>query len=190
MGYKLPQLLRPELQSPIGKHFTGGGQNPAKDVITFIKKNKPSLTISIGDYCTESLIALDFLPDIVIYDGKTQRYKTRSLDLQHYEIFESINPPEWILLKAKKVIENAINFNSVNNSRVAVRIDGEEDLLIIPAIILAPVGTIITYGQPPFANIEEGIVAVVISPSLKNKTQKLLDKFEFHEECSNGNNNP
>ncbi len=190
MGYKLPQLLRTELRTPIGKHFTGGGKKPAQDTIAFIEKNKPSLTISIGDFCTQSLITLDFLPDIIIFDGKTQRYKTRYLDLQHYKIFETINPPEWILLKAKKVIENAINFNSVNNSRVAVRIDGEEDLLIIPAIILAPVGTIILYGQPPFANIEEGIVAVVISPSLKKTTQKLLEKFEFHEECLNGNNNP
>ncbi len=190
MGYKLPKSLRSELRTPIGQLFTGSGKYPAKRVVKFIEENNSILSISIGDFCTRSLLDIKFYPDIVIYDGKTKRHSTLSLDLNFYHKFETVNPPEWILFQAKKVIENAINFNTVNNSRVAVRIDGEEDLLIIPTITLAPLGATIIYGQPPMVNTEEGIVAVVISPSLKNMMQKLLEKFEFHEEWANGNNNP
>jgi uncharacterized protein (UPF0218 family) len=74
--------------------------------------------------------------------------------------------------------------------RKCVHIDGEEDLLVIPAIILSPLGSVIVYGQPPMNTeagmLKGGIVVVLITNELKKQAQDLLVQFEFHEEIKNG----
>ncbi|UCE13618.1 MAG: GTP-dependent dephospho-CoA kinase family protein [Candidatus Heimdallarchaeota archaeon] len=192
MGYKLPETLRTSLRKPIGKLFTGNALNAARNAKNYILLNNPRITIAIGDYCTKTLIDVEFFPDIVIYDGKTLREKEITLNLDSYDEKSVINPREWILTVAWDVIEKAIAFctkqiNVSDKCRVAVRIDGEEDLLVIPTIISLPIGSVIVYGQPPLNN-DEGIVVVLITPSLKKLGHELLEKFEFHEEFINGNN--
>jgi len=51
-------------------------------------------------------------------------------------------------------------------------INGEEDLLVIPACIFAPENSIVLYGQP-----NQGLVIVKITPEIRNKTQRLLDSM-------------
>ena len=189
MGYKLPKTLRSSLRDPIGKLFTA--KNAAKDAKKYINENNPVITVSIGDYCTKTLLDVQFLPEIVIYDGKTLRKKKIDLNLALYQDINVFNPPEWISYKAWKILENTIRQIQSYTSgkcRVAVRIDGEEDLLVIPAIILLPLGSMVVYGQPPITT-DEGIVCASITPSLKKMAKELLSKFKTHEELINGNDN-
>jgi uncharacterized protein (UPF0218 family) len=51
-------------------------------------------------------------------------------------------------------------------------VDGEEDLLAIPAVLEAPLRALIVYGQP-----SQGIVVVEASSQRKAKLAKLLDEF-------------
>jgi uncharacterized protein (UPF0218 family) len=187
VGYKLPNDLRKSLREPIGLLFTGEGNNIALNVIKFIHDKKYTFSVAVGDYCTKSLIEQDFYPNMIIYDGKTQRIDSISLDLTRYEIRSCNNPKGWILESAWVTIESAIAFSTSNNCRIAVRIDGEEDLLIIPAIISLPLGSIVIYGQPPITS-EEGIVVAQVTSSLKESVSNILTKFEFHEEYIDGNN--
>ncbi|MFX0014562.1 MAG: GTP-dependent dephospho-CoA kinase family protein [Promethearchaeota archaeon] len=189
MGYKLPEKLRVSLRTPIGKLFTGSGQRAAKDAKSYIERNKPLITIAIGDFCTRSLFDVDFLPDIVIYDGKTLRKNKINLNLELYHDMNVENPPEWISKVAWTKLESAIKqiqTYTAGKYRVAVRINGEEDLLVIPAIISLPLGSMVVYGQPPI-NTDEGIVVALITSSLKKLAKELLDKFEVYEEIIDGN---
>ncbi len=191
LGYKLPETLRSSLRNPIGRLFTGTAKTAARNAKNYINKNKPIITISVGDYCTKTLFDVNFLPDVVIYDGKTHRKKEIILNLDSYHEKNVSNPPEWISNIAWRVIENTIKQIQTYTSskyRVAVRIDGEEDLLVIPTIISLPLGSVVVYGQPPL-NTNEGIVVVLITPSLKKLVQDLLNKFEVHEELTNGDYN-
>jgi uncharacterized protein (UPF0218 family) len=191
LGYKLPETLRSSLRNPIGRLFTGTAKTAARNAKNYISKNKPIITISIGDYCTKTLFDVNFLPDVVIYDGKTLRKKEIILNLDSYHEKNVSNPPEWISNIAWRVIENTIKQIQTYTSskyRVAVRIDGEEDLLVIPTIVSLPLGSVVVYGQPPL-NTNEGIVVVLITPSLKKLAQELLNKFEVHEELTNGDYN-
>ncbi|MFX1286160.1 MAG: DUF359 domain-containing protein [Promethearchaeota archaeon] len=191
MGYKLPQMLRTSLRDPFGILYTGTALNAARNAKNYINRKKPPITISIGDYCTKTLFDVNFYPDIVIYDGKTLRKQEITLDLKLYQDMNVSNPPEWISNAAWGVIEHTIKQIQTYTSdkcRVAVRIDGEEDLLVIPAIILLPLGSMVVYGQPPI-NTDEGIVVALITPSLKKLVQKLLKKFEVHEESTYGDHN-
>ncbi|MFX0122253.1 MAG: GTP-dependent dephospho-CoA kinase family protein [Candidatus Hodarchaeota archaeon] len=188
MGYKLPKTLRVSLRDPIGKLFTGSAQNAAKNAKKYILANNPIITISIGDYCTKTLFDVHFLPDIVIYDGKTLRENKINLNLDLYQNIKVFNPPEWISYKAWEILDSTIKQIQTYTSskcRVAVRIDGEEDLLVIPAIISLPIGSMVVYGQPPITT-NEGVVCALINPSLKKLAEELLKKFETYEVLTNG----
>ena len=50
-----------------------------------------------------------------------------------------------------------------------VLIDGEEDLLTIPAVIEAPLGAVVFYGQPL-----EGVVAVEVDERSKANARQIL----------------
>jgi uncharacterized protein (UPF0218 family) len=188
MGYKLPSNLRGSLRDPIGQVFTGKQTDSAKKAIDFIYTLGSHFTVAIGDVCSRSLLEQEFFPNIIVFDKTTRRSNKISLNLSTYQMRSAINPKEWILEEAWAVIKQSIAFSTSNNCRIAVRIDGEEDLLIIPAIISLPIGSVVVYGQPPIAT-EEGIVVVPITSSLKDRVTNLLEKFEYHEELSNGNHN-
>jgi uncharacterized protein (UPF0218 family) len=187
LGYKLPKTLRSSFRKPIGKLFSSEPSVAAREAVEYIKSLKPVISISIGDYCTKTLFDVNFFPDIVIYDGKTRRKDSIDLNLKLYKRITTINPQEWILKEAWEVIKNTISFCTSNNCRVAVSIDGEEDLLVIPTIISLPMQSIVIYGQPPI-NTDEGIVVVLVSSDIKSLAYELLERFEFHEEFTNGNN--
>jgi len=51
-------------------------------------------------------------------------------------------------------------------------VNGEEDLAVIPCVLMAPNDSIILYGQPG-----EGIV-VVEADKLKETAKRMLDNFE------------
>lgn len=157
-----------------------------KKAIEYIKSLGNVITVAVGDVCSQSLLEQNFYPNVILFDETTQRHESISLKLDSYQIRNVINPKEWILTSAWTVIQQSIAFSTSNNCRIAVRIDGEEDLLIIPAIISLPIGSIVIYGQPPIAT-EEGIVVVSISSSLKDRVSELLRKFEYYEELSDGN---
>jgi hypothetical protein len=53
--------------------------------------------------------------------------------------------------------------------RTRIIVNGEEDLAVIPAVIEAPLGTAIVYGQP-----SEGMVIIVTTREKKEKAKRLL----------------
>lgn len=61
-----------------------------------------------------------------------------------------------------------------------IRVDGEEDLLTLPIIYFAPVGTAVYYGQP-----HQGVVRVLIDDALHQKVAVLLAQF-MHEDDLRG----
>ena len=52
-------------------------------------------------------------------------------------------------------------------------VDGEEDLLALFAVVSAPVGSMVMYGQP-----REGIVVVSVNARTKNMVQNIIHRME------------
>ena len=90
------------------------------------------------------------------------------------------NPPGTITDELWETIEKA-KYLAAEESNILIVVNGEEDLAVIPCVLMAPENTVILYGQPG-----EGIV-VVEADKIKDTAKKMLDNFE--RRSNNGNRN-
>ena len=58
-----------------------------------------------------------------------------------------------------------------------ILVDGEEDLLALPAIFLAPINSLVLYGQP-----NQGFVLVKITDTVRLIAMKILKEMGFSNE--------
>ena len=161
---QLPDDLRDQLKKPLGNLISDN--NPNRENI--IKKNSvESIIITVGDRTTENMLQLGLKPQIQIVDGLEKRNQciVPADDTVNTKL-SCKNPPGEITEESMQVIQKAFSCEPP----VRIVVDGEEDLLVIPACILAPENSVVMYGQP-----NEGLVIVQITPDIRAKVQKILD---------------
>lgn len=155
---KLPEHLREKLKRPFG--------NLIKDGDKFNLRS--NLIICVGDKTSERILGIGILPKICIYDGKIMRR-----DIKIPEVIKNFNaneiraknPAGYITQELFNAVEKALN--SSGNFKIFV--DGEEDLAAIAVIDLAPIGSLVLYGQPG-----EGIVLVNVDKKSKELIKNIL----------------
>ncbi len=158
--------LRHEARSLIGR--------PKGIVVRKLSRDlfKGELVLAVGDAVFKNLIDIGIKPDLCVLDLKIQRQSVEEPKdaLRGYTILKTKNPPGWITLDAWRTIKRAIN--AVNKGKkVAVLVDGEEDLLGFPVAINGPLGSLLIYGQPG-----EGAVIVRLTKMEKDRAVKILEK--------------
>jgi uncharacterized protein (UPF0218 family) len=158
--YFLPEKLRPELRKIWGIPLFNGKEEILKKFQQFIKKKKFKKIITVGDYCSLTLPS-----DVKIFDGKIKRRKIRKLPKFS---FSCQNPAGTIQKEVWPIIKKAIE----NNENVFV--EGEEDLLVIPSVLLSEKGTAVVYGFP-----DKGVCLIEVSPQIKKIFKELLKKFKL-----------
>jgi hypothetical protein len=157
--------MRPKLAKPLGKLFDAG--EVARS--SFAKEVGASpVVVSVGDRVTETLGRMGRVPDVQIVDAKENRVKRRPPDVPYSRSIRVRNPPGTITGDAIEAIRKA--FSGKKPCRVLV--EGEEDLLVIPAVILAPTSATVLYGQPGV-----GIVAVRVTAAAKARNRALLARM-------------
>lgn len=133
-----------------------------------IGKEKPAKVVSVGDVVSRRLIEINLRPDIAIVDRKTLR---ETLDKEEYQGLELrlVNQAGRISAKAWEVISSAYE----KKEFVKIIVEGEEDLLAIPAVLLAPFNSLILYGQP-----SEGVVCVRVDKEIKKRCRWIVERME------------
>ena len=163
MDLVLTERLRRKLKRPLGRLVSD--LNEAKDDL------KSRYVISVGDKVTENLLAINIVPDVCVCDGKTKRVESgmhpKVLGLAAQEI-RIKNPAGRITPAAFKALGDAVS--SAKKTKIIV--SGEEDLLALAAIKLAPTGAVVLYGQPG-----EGAVIVEAGDKTKKKVEKILEEM-------------
>jgi len=157
--YFLPSGLKKELRKIWGIPLFGQKKDVIKKFKEFCQKKKFEKVITVGDYCSLSLPS-----NIKIFDGKIKRERIKiplRFSLSCQNLPGTIQKEVWPILK--KAIKN-------NQS---IFIDGEEDLLVIPCVLLAEKNTAVIYGFPG-----KGICLVEVSPEEKKRFKELLQKFK------------
>jgi len=128
--------------------------------------------LSVGDLVTHALLKIGEEPKIVIIDFMVQRQKRFSTlsdigSLSHYSTQAVRNQSGTIAKKLVLVIHKAFI-----QKRSAIVVKGEEDLAVLPCILLAPLGSVIIYGH-----FQEGIIAVEVTEKKKQESLKLLQQL-------------
>ncbi len=136
----LPEEMRDELARPFGELVgagdLGGRVKGARRVIT------------VGDVVTTTLLDMGIEPDLAVFDYKTQR----SMDCGSKDRIENMsgtlvtveNPAGRITPGMWRAVRDAAR----SDARTKIKVDGEEDLAALVAIVYAPRGAQIIYGIP------------------------------------------
>ncbi|TFF91766.1 DUF359 domain-containing protein [Candidatus Thorarchaeota archaeon] len=162
---------RMQLKTPKGELYKASEGAPEKAVAKRIEREEPPLVIAVGDVTSATLIDQGYQPDVCIVDGTTKRgkFEREFPSDREYLIY---NPPAVIYPEAWSTIDTAIH----DDRKTLITVDGEEDLLGFPAVLLAPDGAVMLYGQP-----DEGIVWVDIEPDNRRLARELLDAMPVIE---------
>jgi len=141
------------MQKIWGKSLFGTESEIEPRYRNILAKNKYKTVITVGDYCSHHLDS-----DIKIFDKFVQR---RAFEQRHECALTVKNPAGTIQKESWGTIKQAIK------DRANICVDGEEDLLVIPTVLLAKPKTLVVYGFP-----NKGIC--LIEANLKNKTMMRL----------------
>jgi len=158
-------ILPHELRSEVSKTPSGKLLQEGDDVLVFIKDTR--FVISVGDIISENLIKLGRQADISIIDGKTRRGK---LDKNFPTVVTDTLDNESGTINSNTVSKLISKISS--GEKMVMKILGEEDLLALPATLLAPLGTVVLYGMP-----EKGAVAVIVTEEKKKEVENVLRRF-------------
>lgn len=164
----MPESLRPTLQKPLGRIY-----KTTRQIIVganLDSPKKPVMVIAVGDIIVDSLLKNGIDPDVKIIDFRSRRKRTdlfakRQLVKKGPSL---INNPGTINLKTAEVLRQMVL--QPHNSWLVV--EGEEDLLALPAILFAPLNSLVLYGH-----WQLGIIAVEVDEKIKNKARNIVKKF-------------
>ena len=152
-----------ELKKPLGKLYPD-----FEDAIAEIKSSE--FLISVGDATFANLIGHEIYPNLAIIDNLVQR-QNYDHDVIHTEnILNAKNPAGYITDDLWETIGRALELCG-NGECYVIDVAGEEDLAVLPCVLMASEDTTILYGQP-----NEGFVVLKVSDTI-DKAQTLIDAF-------------
>lgn len=167
--FTMPDWLRKDLTMPLGMVLAG--EKIEESILTHARDT----VISVGDLTTKTLLEVGVTPRLMIIDNKVNRMEFRELQpliaKLHIDTKKAVSGPGFISKEALDEIRIVLK----SRGRVVpfvLEIDGEEDLLALPAIIEAPLGSVVYYGQS-----DVGMVEVIVTKKKKKEAIALLEKF-------------
>jgi uncharacterized protein (UPF0218 family)/phosphopantetheine adenylyltransferase len=172
--FNLPEELRSSLKKPLGKVIKKFRPNN----LTMQQFNN-SFTIAVGDIAAINLYKLGIAAHINIVDYKTKRHditdqekKTLSEIQKLSDVTTTDNQAGTIERRAAGVIRRSIGSYLLTSKMQVILVNGEEDLMTIPAILISPLDSLVLYGHP-----EKGIVIVKVTESKKKEVLSIFNKM-------------
>jgi uncharacterized protein (UPF0218 family) len=139
-----------------------------------IDRYQPTKLFAIGDVVASNIIRNNIPVDFIIIDFKSKRQPFEPISLANFDVVKVKNPPGVITLAAYEAIRDVCSRCASGVSSIAIVVDGEEDLLTLPAVKFAPLGSLIVYGQPYV-----GVVVVNVTQQTKSEIEVLMKKMVF-----------
>ena len=128
--------------------------------------------VTVGDWCTLDLAARGRVPDVAVVDFKTKREEQDALRTKVRQIgtrvLTATNPAATLTRSAWVALDEAFK----SPERVRIEVLGEEDLVALAAVELAPEGTAVLYGMP-----DAGVVLVWADLPAKAKVRGLIARM-------------
>ncbi|MEA1930525.1 MAG: GTP-dependent dephospho-CoA kinase family protein [Euryarchaeota archaeon] len=174
---RLPDSLRDAFKEPFGPVYT-----ETEALLTAVDETaaepetatSDAALVAVGDMVTYHLLEAGRQPDVAVIDGKTEREAVDEAIADALADPDGLtnrvsNPPaelsEAMLVALREAIAAA--------EPVTIIVDGEEDLATLPAILAAPRGSSVIYGQPG-----AGMVQVAVTEPQTDEARRLLGEFD------------
>ena len=179
----LPVSMRSELKRPMGRLVPDALVTRAellRGLPAAAAAGSNPVVITVGDATSERAAGLGIEPALEIVDGVEGRVGRRGgRRPAPPRVARCENRAGGICTECAHLVRGLLK-PPLRPSRLEV--DGEEDLLVVPACIHAPDGAAVMYGQPG-----EGIVVVRAGPESRNRAKSVLDRMAAgHDETVAG----
>lgn len=163
---ELPEEVRQLLKRPLGQLFPN-----VAAAIERLRQLHPSRLITVGDVVTADLLEAGLRPDVAVVDMKVMRLPVDEKTKRAVEAFEATvvrvkNQAGSITPELREALEAA-------KPPLKIVVEGEEDLATLPAVLSAPLGSAVVYGQPG-----EGLVLVEVTEPKRREFEMLLKQFK------------
>jgi uncharacterized protein (UPF0218 family) len=132
-----------------------------------VQKTKPTKVTTVGDVVSRETLAAGIPVNLRIVDQRTLRKRISQVEIKAERTYRVSNPAGVITKEAWDTIKQAMQ-----DTDAVIYVEGEEDLLAIPAILESPDNAIIIYGQP-----SQGVVVVTASPDMKTEIKKMANRM-------------
>ena len=155
----LPETERDKFKEPFGVLFP--------DIVKALEYLGDAHVYAVGDVVTRNLRRKGIVPDISVIDGNTMREPCLCTPLLPVKRIEVKNPAGYITEELISALRAG-----VDNPPALVHVDGEEDLAVIPLVMMLPLKSAVLYGQPG-----EGVVVRIVDSASKKRAQELFSLF-------------
>ena len=163
-GRRLPPEKRDVFQEPVGYDIS---EEDLPEI------NAKHLIIAVGDVVSLTMRRNGIVPLLSVYDGFTERHEvTGFADLvKNGGLAETVvsNPPGEITSELVDAVKNTL----AGRSAGIIRVEGEEDLALLPCVLYAPENSVVIYGWPG-----RGMKAVDTDGPTRTRIAQLYDMME------------
>jgi len=157
---RLPEGERHRFKDPLGPLFT--------DTEALLQAAGRPI-ISVGDVVTAHLGRVGYTPKVALVDDRTERETVDAAvreDRPEAGTVETVENPAATITRE---LVTALQAGLVRDGSTRIEVEGEEDLAVLPAILVAPDGATVVYGQPG-----EGMVAASVDRESRERCLELL----------------
>lgn len=172
--YKLSEKNRKYFKVKIGLVIYDSPPVSIRKLMRVVEDFNPPFWATVGDVVSINVYTGGLRPNLMIIDLKTQRRDfTVTRDILRETEYEKIivdNPPSTITMTSLKAIKHAIR----QKFFTVIQVNGEEDMLTLPLLLLSPLRSIIVYGFP-----NEGLVVSIVSKYLKRRVKEIALRTGF-----------
>jgi GTP-dependent dephospho-CoA kinase len=156
-----------KLKTPFGMLIRGPPDETISQLGTLVRQGKPPVVVAVGDVVSRETLRAGVRVNLRIVDNRTMRTDLPSAAYPAKREYTVKNPPGVITDEARQIIREAASEESS-----VIFVEGEEDLLVLPAILAVPIRSLVVYGQP-----REGLVAVTVTQEKKKEVQEMIDRM-------------
>jgi uncharacterized protein (UPF0218 family) len=168
--YSVTPELRAKFKEPFGLLVRGTFSETMHAIDAIVAEEKPPVVVAVGDTVSRNIHARGVVARLLITDSLRKRRRVAPAVFPVCRVVHVSNPAGVITEEAVVAVREALQ----GKGQVHLVVDGEEDLLVLVAVLYAPLGGLVVYGQPG-----EGVVVVRVTPEKRAEAAEFLKAMEI-----------
>lgn len=170
VAYSVTPELRLKLKKPFGLLIRGTSTETMDALEAIVAKEKPPVVVAVGDIVSQNIYERGVAAQLLVTDGKCMRRNVKARVFPERHVVHIRNARGTISDEAVAAMREVLE----NSQLVHLVVDGEEDLLVLIAVVYTPLRGLVVYGQPGM-----GIVIVRVTGDKRAEAAGILKAMEI-----------